>query len=88
MTVDGPVHDVGEVLAGVRSMMESDGYLLETSWGEDGSLVLRIVAGPEACTDCLVPKELMAQIVTKVLADNGVTVAPTDLRLEYPVDSR
>jgi hypothetical protein len=53
-------------LATVRSTLEADGYQIEVR--EVGDRVgVQIVATPEACEDCLVPKPLMRTMLTDAL---------------------
>ncbi len=46
---------------------------------------MRITAGPEACEDCLVPKDMMARMITSTLAAAGVSADRVDLI--YPNES-
>jgi hypothetical protein len=68
-------------LAGLRSTLEADGYRMAVT--ESGSSVeVKIIAGPEACADCLVPKPIMRNILHAAL---GV---PEDaIVLTYPADA-
>jgi hypothetical protein len=50
-----------ERIVALRSTLAADGYLLDIA--EEGTRILvRISATPEACADCLVPKDLMRSI--------------------------
>ena len=77
-------HEIEELL---RTMLAADGYMgVIRAWPNDGRghAKIEIVASPEACDDCLVPKNVLAM----VLADNlpaGVTVEEADLA--YPTDA-
>jgi hypothetical protein len=67
-----------EGLQEVRTTLEADGYELNVR--EAGERVAaQIVAGPEACEDCLVPKPLMLTMLQQAL---GVPESSIDLR--YP----
>jgi hypothetical protein len=58
--------DAGEArraLEPMREMLAADGYDLRLEEASATSVRLRVVAGPEACDDCLVPKEVFAGIV-------------------------
>jgi hypothetical protein len=61
----------------LRSTLAADGYLLEVA--EQGTRVrATISATPQACADCLVPKDLM----------RGTLGLPEDaIDLMYPLDS-
>ena len=73
-------------LASLRTMLEADGYELEL--GEDGPdvLVAEIRAGPSACDECLVPKEMMRSYFEAALRDVLEFGLP-EIRLIYPADS-
>jgi hypothetical protein len=67
-----------EGLATIRQSLEADGYLLDVM--EDGDrLDARISAGPDACEDCLVPKDLM-----KVMLEQALGVPARSIELRYP----
>jgi hypothetical protein len=66
------------------TMLAADGYqAVIRSWPETniGHAKIEIVASPEACADCLVPKEILAMVLSNSLPD-GVTIESTDLT--YP----
>lgn len=70
-----------EGLATVRATLEADGYLLDVK--EDGErLDAWITAGPDACEDCLVPKDLM-----KVMMEQALGVPAQSIDLRYPGES-
>jgi hypothetical protein len=72
--------DMERVVA-LRSTLAADGYLLEVA--EQGTRVrVTISATPQACADCLVPKDLMRGILGQTL---GVPEDAIDLM--YPLDS-
>jgi hypothetical protein len=47
----------------VNDLVGADGYSASLTPGADGRLRIEIVAGPEACADCLVPKSIMKAVV-------------------------
>jgi hypothetical protein len=64
----------------LAASLEADGYHMAID--EDGSRVsVVITASPEACEDCLVPKDLMRGILSQSLGISGDTI---DIR--YPTD--
>ena len=64
----------------LTSALEADGYHMAI--GEaDAKLSVVITAGPDACEDCLVPKDLMRSMLSSEL---GVDAAIIDIT--YPVD--
>jgi hypothetical protein len=68
-------------VGGLRASLEADGYELAVS--QEGQAVKAVVvAGPDACADCLVPKPLFASILAASL---GVDEADVDVT--YPGDN-
>jgi hypothetical protein len=64
----------------LSSALEADGY--QMAIGEaDARLSVVITAGPDACEDCLVPKDLMRAMLSNEL---GVDAALIDIT--YPAD--
>ena len=51
----------------LRDTLAADGYELVWSIEQDDRIGIRVVAGPDACADCLVPPELMRSIVDSEL---------------------
>jgi hypothetical protein len=70
------------VLAPLVNALEADGYgaVIEES---PGHVSFQIVAGPDACEECLSPPQIMTGIIESVLRQNGYQV---ELQLKYPVD--
>jgi hypothetical protein len=65
----------------LQSTLAADGYRMEIA--EEGDRVsVTIIATPEACADCLVPKDLMRGILEQAL---GVSADAIDLT--YPRDA-
>jgi hypothetical protein len=60
--------------------LEADGYHMDID-GDDSRISVVISASPEACEDCLVPKDLMRGILSNALGMPGDTIDIT-----YPVD--
>lgn len=61
--------------------LATDGY--ELTVAERGSRVaVTVTAGPDACEDCLVPKDLMRGILANALGADGETIDIT-----YPADN-
>jgi hypothetical protein len=65
-------------LQGFRDVLAADGY--ELSWSLTGQdrVVVRILAGPDACADCLVPLPVMEAIMSDALG-------PTPYELDHVV---
>ena len=64
----------------LSSALEADGYHMSIGEAE-AKLSVVITAGPDACEDCLVPKDLMRSMLSSEL---GVDAATIDIT--YPVD--
>ena len=64
----------------LSSALEADGYHMAID-EQDARLAVVITAGPEACEDCLVPKDLMRGMLSNEL---GVDAALIDIT--YPAD--
>jgi hypothetical protein len=58
-------------LRGLRDTLAADGYELVWSMEDEDRIGISVVAGSEACADCLVPPELMRSIV-----DDELSVTP------------
>lgn len=63
-----------------RKSLATDGYELNVDVNADSASV-SIIAGPDACDDCLVSKEMMRAMLAPVLG-----VAEDDIDLSYPGD--
>jgi hypothetical protein len=68
----------------VSGALEADGYRLAVSAPEINRLRVEIIAGPEACDDCLVPKSMMEKMLEAALGGAGLPSLP--LEVVYPVE--
>ena len=76
-----------EALAPIETALRAGGYSLEV--GSPGTgLALTVVAGPEACAECLTPPGLLRGMAGQALAAAGVEVAPGELDVTYPAGHR
>jgi hypothetical protein len=66
----------------LTSALEADGYHMAIEEA-DAKLSVIITAGPDACEDCLVPKDLMRGILATTLGVEGDSIDIT-----YPADVR
>jgi hypothetical protein len=64
----------------VRRSLEADDYRLQVTV-HSGRARVAIAAGPTACADCLVPKDLMRSMLAPVLG-----VPPDMIELAYPAE--
>jgi hypothetical protein len=78
---------IARALASQRAMLEADGYELVLGEEGPGVVIARIRAGPDACADCLVPKDLMRAYFDKALRDILDFGVP-EIRLIYPGDQQ
>ncbi len=60
--------------------LEADGYHMAIE-GDESRISVVISATPEACEDCLVPKDLMRGILSQALGVSGDTIDIT-----YPAE--
>jgi hypothetical protein len=82
---DGVTRDSGHaVLDGalrqIRDMLSADDYSLTWSIDERNRLDVRIVAGPDACAECLVPMPVMKAIISDAISSTPYTLH----RIERP----
>jgi hypothetical protein len=64
----------------LKQTLQADDYRLDVDVQGDRADV-SIVAGPDACEECLVPKPLMQSMLAPVLG-----IEPAGIRLTYPAD--
>ena len=57
-----------------RDVLAADGYTLEWSVDERDRVVVRILAGEDACADCLVPLPVMESIMSDALSATPYTL--------------
>jgi hypothetical protein len=68
-------------LENLQQTLQSDGYSMDVDvQGENANVA--IVAGPEACEECLVPKDLM-----RMMLEPALGVAADRITLVYPTDA-
>lgn len=63
-----------------RRSLAADGYRLDLDLSGESAAV-RIIAGPDACADCLVSKSMMRMMLAPVLG-----VEADEIELSYPAD--
>ena len=74
---------IRELLAPLTGALAADGYELEVALHPE-LIALRVVAGPGACADCLVPRELMEQTFRSRLAPAVTGLGHDNVKLTYP----
>ena len=75
--------NVEATLAGFREGLVADGYDLLVDEVAGDIAKLRITAGPDACAECLVPKDLMIDMLKASLED---LPSIKKVELVYPSD--
>jgi hypothetical protein len=83
----GPGFDLtaaSRALSGIRAMLAADGYGMSLRALGTDTLAVDIMAGPDACAECLVPKDIMSGIVRDAL---GSVVPVARIEVSYPVQS-
>ena len=75
--------DVHALLTDIRDSLRSDGYEL-TVRSVTPQLSLAIAAGPDACEDCLVGKDLMARHVVAALEELDANLDASAIAITYP----
>jgi hypothetical protein len=86
MTRDqGSESDFGAALAPLAETLACDGYTLKIE-PDLPRLNLKIVAGPDACADCLVPREMFGALATRALTNAGISTHAVILKISYPRD--
>lgn len=83
--ISGAGNDLDSALQPMRTQLAADGYELAADLDADRVLELRVVAGADACEECLVPKDLFASMVSDQLTSSGVSV--DEIKVAYPADA-
>jgi hypothetical protein len=74
-----------QALDPVVRQLEADGFIAQITTGPAEVVRLQIIAGDDACADCLTPPAVMRGIVEAALRDAGLEL---ELDLVYPTISR
>jgi hypothetical protein len=78
MCQDGP-QDLRDALQQLRDVVTGDGYDLDWALSPGNQVAIKVVAGPDACADCLVPQPIMAAILTEALSDTPYELESIEL---------
>lgn len=72
------MHDTDQIEAALdelRPSFDSDGFSLRQGTDRpDGTVVIELVASPQACLDCLVPDDLLVGMLTNLIQAKDTTV--------------
>lgn len=66
----------------ISDALATDGYTLSAQGASDGAFVISISAMPDACEDCLAPKQVLEPMIRDLL--NGAGVSTTTVDIHYP----
>lgn len=67
MSQEGP-QDLRDALQQLRDVLTGDGYDLDWTLNAHNQVAVKVIAGPDACADCLVPQPIMAAILSDALS--------------------
>lgn len=67
----------------IKESLSYDGFSLLAAERDGGVIDVMIMAGPDACVDCLVPKPILEEMIANALEENGI--AYTEIKLTMPV---
>jgi hypothetical protein len=70
---------IDAALRPMRDTLAADGYGLEWSLEERNQIGIQVVAGGDACENCLVPPEMMRAILSDALSATPYTVGSITL---------
>jgi hypothetical protein len=78
MSQDGP-QDLRDALQQLRDVLTGDGYDADWALRAGNQVAVKVVAGPDACADCLVPQPVMAAILTEALSETPYKLESIEL---------
>ncbi|OPC84063.1 hypothetical protein B4N89_26830 [Embleya scabrispora] len=76
---------VSQALAPLAQTLAADDYQLNCARSAPHHVLVTVTAGPAACADCLVPKELIERMALQRLRALGPS-APWAVEVRYPTD--
>ena len=72
--------------AELQEILAADGYQLEVD-RVDETFVFRVLAGPDSCSDCLVPKSVFADIARRAAQRAGLDISQETCTVIYPAEA-
>ena len=78
MSQDGP-QELRDALQQLRDVLTGDGYDLDWALGAGNQVAVKVIAGPDACADCLVPQPIMTAILSDALTGTPYTLESIEL---------
>jgi hypothetical protein len=85
MAVSTSAGAVQVALREMTAVLEADGYGLSARI-EDGRVRLDVHAGPDACPDCLVPKQLFASMALSRLVGADIAIDASEIDVRYMLE--
>jgi hypothetical protein len=79
------LNEYEDALEPLASLLAADGYILEVNQA-DGTVELAVLAGPTACAECLVPKDVFLEVAQRHLAQKGLDSRA--IHIAFPDDRR
>lgn len=76
---DNAPQDLTDALQQLRDVLTGDGYDLDWALNERNQVSVKVVAGPDACADCLVPQPIMAAILADALSSTPYQLESIEL---------
>jgi len=76
---DNAPQDLTNALQQLRDVLTGDGYDLDWALNERNQVSVKVIAGPDACADCLVPQPIMAAILTDALSSTPYKLQSIEL---------
>ena len=76
------IESIEEALQPIRKSLQADGYDLVVNNFQEGVLSVEVQAGPQACVECLVPKEMM-----ELMIQQSVKTLARSVQVQYPETS-
>jgi hypothetical protein len=73
------IEHIERALQPIRNSLQADGFDLQVEGFENGVVSLIVLAGPEACHDCLLPQEHM-----QLRLEDRLKGIARVIRLRYP----
>ena len=70
-------------ISATKKGLEASGFSVVCA-GRDDILTVSVLAGPDACAECLVPKAVLESIIGGELAAEGIEVRSVEI--VYPTD--
>jgi hypothetical protein len=74
--------DYTQALRALSMTLEADGYTLAVVARDPATVDVAVEAGPDACADCLVPKDVFVAMAKGMLPDTVTTIT-----VSYPEGS-